>query len=310
MQHYYSIHDLHIPNSWATIGSYDGVHLGHQAIIRRLVSGARKAGMPSVVVTFHPHPAVILGKIKHVNYLTTPDERADLLGELGVDVVLTLPFTRQIADLSAEEFMQLLSAHLGIRHLCVGYDFALGRGREGNVARLRELGRQMNYDLVVIDPVENGSGAPVSSSLIRRLISEKQMAEAAALLGRYYRTAGTVVHGDGRGKRLGFPTANLKIWSERLMPANGIYATWTWIDGVRHESVSSLGVRPTFANQSPTPLLEVYIMDWNSDIYGKEIQVEFVQFLRPEERFPSADALIVQIQADIRAAREVLARVA
>ncbi len=310
MQHYYSIHELHIPNSWATIGSFDGVHIGHQAIIRRLVAGAGKAGLPSAVVTFHPHPAVILGKINQASYLTSPEERADLLGELCVDVVLTLPFTRQLADLSAEEFMRLLCAHLGIRHLCVGYDFALGRGREGNVPRLRDLGRQLGYDLVVIDPVVNGSGAPVSSSLIRRLISEGQMLQAASLLGRTYRIAGVVVRGDGRGKKLGFPTANLKVWPERLMPANGIYATWTWIDGVRHESVSSLGVRPTFENQSPIPVLEVYIMDWSKDIYGKEIEVEFVQFLRPEVRFPSAEALIVQIQADIRAAREELTHVA
>jgi riboflavin kinase/FMN adenylyltransferase len=309
MQHYYNLDTLLIPSSWATIGSFDGVHIGHQAIVRRLVAGARAAGLPSVVVTFHPHPAVVLGKINHASYLTTPEERADLLGDLGVDIVLTLPFTRQLAELGAADFMEMLNAHLGIRHLCVGYDFALGRGREGNVDRLQELGQAMGYDLVVLDPVENGNGAPVSSSLIRRLISEGQMPQAARLLGRYYRTAGIVVHGDGRGKRLGFPTANLDVWDERLMPPTGIYATWTWIDNKRCASVANLGVRPTFENQPSSPLLEVYIMDWDRDLYGQEIQVEFVERLRSEERFPSIEALTAQMSKDVEAAKEVLRNV-
>src|SRR5512143_2035064 len=129
MQHYRSIDKISILNTWATIGSFDGVHIGHQAIIRKLVTGARKAGFPAIVVTFHPHPSVVLGKISQVSYLTTPDERAELLGQLGVDVVVTMPFTRQLAQLSAAEFMQLLSSHLGIRRRCVGYDVALRRGR-------------------------------------------------------------------------------------------------------------------------------------------------------------------------------------
>lgn len=309
MRHYYHIESVHIPRSWATIGSFDGVHIGHQEIIRRLVAGARAAGLPSVVITFHPHPAVVLGKVNHASYLTTPDERAELIGELGVDLVLTIPFSQKLAQLSAAEFMEMLTAHLGIRHLCVGYDFALGRGREGDVDRLRELGKQMGYELVVLDPVENGNGKPVSSSLIRRLIGEGQMPEAARLLGRYYRTSGTVVRGDGRGRQLGFPTANLDVWDERVMPQTGIYATWTWIEGVRYESVANLGVRPTFENQPSSPLLEVYILDWDRDLYGQEIQVEFVERLRPEERFPTVNALVEQMHKDVQAAKEVLRNV-
>ncbi len=310
MQHYHHLEAVNIDQSWVTIGSFDGVHIGHQAIIRRLTAGARRARVPSVVVTFHPHPAVVLGKVNLPSYLTTPDERAGLLGDLGVDVVLTLPFDRQLANHSALEFMQMLTARLGVRHLCIGYDFALGRGREGDVALLREIGRQLGYDLKVVEPVINGEGNPVSSSLIRRLISQGEMKKVAGLLGRNYGASGRVVHGDGRGKQLGFPTANLEVWAERLMPPTGIYATWTWIDGVRHESVANLGVRPTFENQPSSALLEVYIMDWHEDLYGQEIKVEFVERLRAEVRFPSVAALIEQIHLDIIAAREVLGHVA
>ncbi len=310
MQHYHSIKNISMPNSWATIGSFDGVHIGHQSIIRKLVTGANSAGIPSVVVTFHPHPSVVLGKINQVSYLTTPDERAALLEALGVDIVVTLPFTRQLAKLSAAEFMQLLSSHLGIRHLCVGYDFALGRAREGTVARLEELGKQLGYDVKVFDPVFAENGTPVSSSQIRRLIGEARMDEAARLLGRYYRTAGIVVHGDSRGKQLGFPTANLDVWPERLMPPAGVYATWSWLDGVRFASVANLGVRPTFENQPSSPRLEVHILDLNKDLYDQTIQLDFVRHLRDEVRFPSIAALITQINADVQIAKEVLGNVA
>lgn len=309
MQHCKNLEAVKINKSWVTIGSFDGVHTGHQALIRWLIAGARRAQEPSVVVTFFPHPAVVLGKVPRPSYLTTPDERAELLGSLGVDYVITMPFNLQLAALSAAEFMEMLTARLGIRHLCVGYDFALGRGREGNLGRLEEIGRQLGYDLKVIEQVTNGEDNPISSSLIRRLISQGEMNKAAGLLGRNYSTSGRVVHGDGRGKQLGFPTANLEVWAERLMPPTGIYATWTWIKGVRYDSVANLGVRPTFENQPSSALLEVYIMDWRQDLYGQEIKVEFVQRLREEVRFPSAAALIAQVNEDIAAAREVLRNV-
>jgi len=305
MQHYLSIDPIHIEGSWITIGSFDGVHLGHQKIITQLVENAHLVGNPAVVVTFHPHPAVVLGKTVNGGYLSSPQERADLLGNLGVDYVLTLPFTRELAALSALDFMTLLTRHLGIRHLLVGYDFALGRQREGNVDRLREIGAELGYDVSAFTPVES-DGIPISSSQIRRLIRAGEMQPAANLLGRFYSVDGKVVHGDGRGKSMGFPTANLEYWDERVMPANGIYATRAWLDGICHSSVSNLGIRPTFENTPPLPLLEAYLMNFSGEIYGKTLRLEFVARLRPEIKFSSIEELMDQMNRDKVEAMEVL----
>lgn len=305
MQHFQSLDPVHLKHSWVTIGSFDGVHLGHQKILKQLVNGARAQKDPSVVVTFFPHPAVVLGKGTNGGYLTTPQERAELLGEQGIDVVVTLPFTRELASLSALDFMQLLHDHLGIERLLVGYDFALGRGREGNVERLREIGGHLGYQLEMLQPVEV-DGAPVSSSQIRRLIRAGEVEKAATLLGRLYAVEGSVVHGDGRGKALGFPTANLETWEEQVMPANGVYATWAWVDGVRHPSVSSFGLRPTFKSDSTVPRLEAYLMYYSGNLYGKNLRLEFAAYLRPELRFESVDALIEQMNHDTIKSLEVL----
>jgi riboflavin kinase/FMN adenylyltransferase len=306
MQHLRSLASVTINNSWITIGSFDGVHIGHQAIIRQLINGAQSAGLPSVVVTFHPHPAVVLGKVKQASYLTSPNERAALLGEFGVDYVVTLPFDQQLAELSALDFMRLLTDHLGVRHLCIGYDFALGRDREGNVERLKEIGAQLDFDVKVFDPVFNGEGNPVSSSLIRQRLAEGQLAKAVSLLGRHYRVEGKVVHGDGRGKQLGFPTANLEIWPERLLPPSGVYATKVWIDENCYPAIANLGFRPTFVNQQTFPILEVHVMEWKRDLYGQTIQIDFIDRIRDEMRFSSVEALITQIKMDIQISKEVI----
>ena len=305
MQHFQSLDPVHLHDAWITIGSFDGVHLGHQQIVKQLTNQAHAHQQTAAVVTFFPHPAVVLGKGANVGYLTTPEERAELLGEQGVDIVVTIPFTRELAALSALEFMQLLCEHLGVRHLLVGYDFALGRGREGNVERLREIGQSLDYALQVVDPVKSGS-IPISSSQIRRLIRAGEVQDAAKLLGRNYKVAGKVVHGDGRGTDLGFPTANLEYWNERVMPANGVYATWTWINGVRYASVSNLGIRPTFDPVPETPLLEAYVIDFAGDLYGKTVDLEFAAYLRPELRFTTIDGLIEQMHRDTQKSLEVL----
>lgn len=308
MQHFQSIDPIQLKNAWVTIGSYDGVHLGHQKILKKLVRDAHTHNNPAVVVTFYPHPAVVLGKTTNSGYLSTPDERAALLGDFGVDVVITLRFTRDLAALSALDFMQLLSDHLGVSHLLVGYDFALGRQREGNVDRLREIGSQLGYQLDVFDPVEVDD-SPVSSSQIRRLIRAGEVQSAARLLGQLYSVEGTVIHGDGRGKSLGFPTANLEYWTERVMPVNGIYATWAWVEGVRYPSVSNLGLRPTFENTPLIPQLEAFLMDFSGNIYGKTIKLEFVDYLRPEIKFSAVAELIDQMNRDKVEALEVLRNV-
>ncbi len=305
MQHYSTIEEASPSPVWLTIGVFDGVHLGHQAILRRLVEGSQSDSATSLVVTFHPHPAVVLGKIENPRYLTSPQERARLLGEAGVDVVITLPFSLQTASLSAEEFMQWLSSRFEIRKLLVGTDFALGRGREGNLTRLRQIGEQLGYAVQVIEPVLL-EGERISSSLIRDYLQKGEVRQASRLLGRYYRITGTVIHGDGRGKQLGFPTANLQFWEEQLLPAGGVYATWAWVNGIRYPSVTNLGYRPTFDQNSPRPHLETHLLDFQQNLYHQTVELEFVQHLRSEIRFGSVDALIQQVNQDKKTAEEVL----
>ncbi len=305
MRHYWQIEGVNLDHTWVTIGTFDGVHRGHQEIIGRLVDGARRTSSSSVVVTFHPHPAVVLGKRQSANYLTTPEERADLLGELGVDVVITHPFNREVASWSAHQFISELDAHLGISHLLVGEDFALGKGREGNVARLRELGQEFDYQVTVIPPVTN-SDVVVSSSMIRERIMEGNVAQAARLLGRYYQIRGQVIPGDGRGKLLGIPTANLSIWAERTVPKAGVYACRVTLDGESYLAVTNIGVRPTFEDAPVLPRVETHLLDYDGDLYGKELALEFHERLRDEKKFSSVQELVAQIQADISRTREIL----
>jgi len=305
MHHYRNLEGFYLENSWATIGSFDGVHRGHQSLIKQMVASAHATGNPAVVVTFYPHPAVVLRGIQEPYYLTSPDERADLLHDLGVDTIITLKFDLALASQSAEEFMATLSKHIGLQQLWVGPDFALGKGRQGNLPVLKEIGKNLGYNLNVVEQVSAGDER-VSSRQIRSLIMDGKIKEAAEMLGRLYSVKGEVVHGDGRGRGLGIPTANLQVWPERLLPANGIYATWVnWRD--QHlASVTNVGVRPTFDHFAAVPQVEAFILDFDQDIYQEEIEVEFVEFFRPEIRYTSVKDLMDQIHKDIEQAREVL----
>lgn len=305
MQHYFSFEEAPSSPIWLTIGVFDGVHRGHQAILRQLIEGAHHNSAASLVVTFYPHPAVVLGKIENPRYLTSPQERARLLGDAGVDMIITLPFTLQMAALSAEEFMRWVSSRFKIKQLLAGSDFALGKGREGNLTRLKQIGEQMGFGLQVIQPVLL-DGERISSSLIRNHLQKGEVHQASRLLGRYYRISGSVVHGDGRGKQLGFPTANLRFWEEQLLPAGGVYATWAWVNGVRYPSVTNLGFRPTFDQRNPQPHLETHLLDFQQNLYNQSIALDFVQHLRPEIRFSSVNALIQQVNQDKKTAEEVL----
>ncbi|MFZ1040065.1 MAG: bifunctional riboflavin kinase/FAD synthetase [Anaerolineales bacterium] len=304
MIHAHSLSELHLQNSCLAIGVFDGVHRGHQKIIGKLTEGARANGVPAVVLTFWPHPAFVLGG-GGVKSLTTPDERADLLASFGVDIVLTYPFDSIVANLSAREFMARLKEHLGLSHLLMGYDFALGKGREGNATRLTELGREMDYTTEVIEAVSDESGV-ISSTEIRKLVSVGDVADAAKLLGRNYILQGTVIHGDGRGRKFEIPTANIDYPKDKVIPANGIYACWAWVDHEKHMSAVNIGINPTFTPDKLTPTLEAYILDFNRDIYGKHVKIEFVVRLRDELKFDSVKALIGQIQKDVAKVREVL----
>jgi riboflavin kinase/FMN adenylyltransferase len=305
MQHYWSLDDLQLKRSWLTIGSFDGVHLGHQEIIHKLTAGAHAVGALAVVLTFHPHPAVVLGKVKESHYLSTPEERAALLADLGVDLVITHPFNKQVAALSAREFMELINSHLDIDQLWVGYDFALGKGRQGDIPTLRQIGVELGYTLDVIPPLTL-DGEVVSSSRIRSLLFSGQVEEAGRLLGRPYRIGGIVVPGDGRGRTIGIPTANLEIWSELAVPQSGVYVCRAYVDGRAYGAVTNIGTRPTFETQNPVSTVEAHILDLSEDLYGRHVQLDFLQRLRDELRFPSVQALIEQIHVDIQTGRKIL----
>ncbi len=308
MQHLRSLEAVQLDGSWVTIGAFDGVHLGHQSIIRRLVEGAHRAGLPAAVVTFFPHPSKVLHGNGSPFYLNTPEEKAAILAGLDVDLVVTLTFDRQLASHTADQFMGQLAETLHLRHLLVGHDFALGRGREGNFAVLKQLGEKYGYAIEELPPVDLDAEL-ISSSRIRELLLQNDVARASQYLGRRYAVEGTVVHGDGRGRALGVPTANLDVWKERLLPGNGIYATLAFTGGQKYPSVSNIGLRPTFASQDTQPRVEAYIMDFDRNLYGQELRLEFVAFLRPELRFPTVQALVDQMNQDILQAQEVLSHV-
>jgi riboflavin kinase / FMN adenylyltransferase len=315
MQHFHSLDEIgRLPdnataygNVWATIGTFDGVHLGHQAILTPLAEQAHAAGAAPVAITFYPHPVAVLRGVNEPIYLTSPDERARRMGKLGIDTVITLNFTRELASLTAEEFMGMICDRIGLKQLWVGNDFALGRNRQGDVALLAALGKKMGYSVKVIEAVEGEGRQRISSSQIRRLVREGDVARAAALLGHPYSMEGPVVEGDRRGRQLGFPTANVDYWKEKVVPAYGVYATWTLVNGRRLPSVTSIGVRPTFDPPGAPPRLEAYIIDYDGDLYGKTARIEFLEYLRPELRFSSAEALIDQMALDTHRAREVIA---
>ncbi|MEA4908060.1 MAG: bifunctional riboflavin kinase/FAD synthetase [Chloroflexi bacterium] len=305
MQHLHTLNDLHLGSAWITIGSFDGVHRGHQSLINQLVAGAHHNGAPVVVVTFFPHPAVVLRGIQSPFYLTHPDERAALLGDLGVDYVVTLHFDHAMAQQTAQEFMAALSAQTGLKQLWVGQDFALGRNRQGDVHQLTAIGQLLGYELHLVSLVPENEDI-ISSSRVRKLIQSGDVERAATYLGRLYDVSGEVIHGDERGRTLGFPTANLDFWPQRLLPANGVYATWLWLDGRRLPSVTNVGTRPTFKEEPVQPNVEAYVLDFDQDIYGRQVRLEFVRQLRPELRYDDVQALIDQMYLDMDQTREVL----
>jgi riboflavin kinase/FMN adenylyltransferase len=308
-QHYTTLEGVRIQNTWLTIGSFDGVHLGHQQIISELNSHAHKAGARSIVLTFHPHPAVVLRGRMEAFYLTTQSEKVEYLDQLGVDIVVTHPFTREISQRTAREFVFYLHGHLGFKQLWVGYDFALGKGREGNVAYLKQLGDEMDYHVHVIEPVMD-DGNTISSSTIRNLIKEGDVEKASRLLGRPYRLDGEVIHGDGRGKTIGIPTANLDPGPEKIIPAAGIYACRAVITGKYYPAAVNIGIRPTFESADMSSHVEAHILDFSGDLYSQIITLEFVSRLRDENRYENVNDLIQQIHLDIQQTREIIARIA
>ena len=287
-----------------TIGAFDGVHRGHQYLIGQLLQKARQTHRLAGLITFHPHPSAVLSPRNPTRYITTPGEKVALLERLRLDIVAILPFNQEMAQTSARHFIEMVSRQLRMRELWVGKDFALGYGREGTPEVLRALGQEIGFSVETIIPLV-WKGEIISSTRIRSLLFRGQVREAAELLGRYPSLAGEVVRGAQRGRCLGFPTANLEVRAERAVPANGIYAVYAVLGEERYQGVANVGVRPSFDNGERT--VETYILDFEADIYGCDLVVEFVQRLRPEKRFTDIKELIAKIERDVVEARRILA---
>lgn len=306
MQYFSDLSGVNLGDTWLTIGSFDGVHLGHQSLIKKLVKEAHANSSRAVVLTFMPHPAVVLRGLSKPFYLTGQEEKRAIMEGLGVDAMVTLEFTLNLAAYTANTFLGMLAQHMKIRKMVVGQGFALGQGRTGDILALEQIGRKLGFTIEVVDPSNNGSVVS-SSSLIRTLLEAGDLAGAAGHLGRNYSLEGIVSHGDGRGRQIGFPTANIAISEKRLLPRSGVYACRVTIGDSVFGGVTNIGTRPTFHSGNTAPLVETHLLDFHGDVYGQIIQIEFVKYLREESRFDSAEALIIQICRDILAAKEVLA---
>jgi riboflavin kinase/FMN adenylyltransferase len=291
-----------MPGTAVTIGAYDGVHLGHRALLADLVARAGAAGLSPVVVTFDRHPASVVRPESAPPLLTDLDQKLELLAECGIERTLVVPFDRARADESAEDFVrEVLVETLEAKLVVVGEDFHFGNRRRGNVALLRELGREHGFEVVGVR-LTGEDLAPVSSTRIRSLVADGDVVGAAALLGRPHEVRGPVVHGDGRGaSELGFPTANLEVSTDIALPADGIYAGYyRRPDGTGYLAAISVGRRPTFYDPaSASVLVEAYLLHFEGDLYGELGRVSFVRRLRDERQFDSVDALIAQMHDDV-----------
>jgi len=286
-----------------SIGSFDGVHRGHQRLARRVAAGAARRDGVAVVVTFDPHPRCVVDPSGCPPMLTTPLERAQLLAGAGVERVVALPFTQELSTWSAARFCDELLASLNVRRIVAGPRMALGHRREGDERFLREYGAAHGFDVVTVAPAVH-RGAPVSSTRVRAALRGGLVGDARAMLGRNYAIPGVVETGERRGRELGFPTANIATASERCIPADGVYATWLLVDGRRRPSATSIGVRPTFGEGRRT--IEAHVIDYAGDLYGREVKLEFVSRLREERPYSNAQALIRQMQRDVDRVRQRL----
>lgn len=286
-----------------TIGAFDGVHLGHQTLIRCLVSAAHSGGLQAVVLTFDPLPRQVLGH-GGADLLSTLEERLARLEPLGLDGVIVLPFDRVVAATPAADFVSLLVERLALAGLWVGPDFTLGRDQEGNIPFLREIGTRLHFDVHIFAENVVWEGQPVRSSRIRRAVKAGDMRQANGCLGRPYQLTGVVEHGEARGRQLGFPTANLQLPADRLLPASGVYVCYAHLLSGRFAAITNVGTRPTFNHHPPN--VEAHLLDFSGDIYGEPLRLDFLHRLRPELWFPSAEALIEQMRQDEAEARAYL----
>ena len=287
-----------------TIGSFDGVHIGHQALIGDLIAAAQKHGMRTAVLTFYPHPSVVLRGRQPAFYINRPEEKADLLASLGVDITITHPFSREVSRITATEFINKLRTRLDIREIWAGADFALGHNREGTIDWLRKHSSDFDLEIRVVSPVKLENDI-VSSSLVRTALRRGEVEWVARCLGRPLRIPGRVIEGIQRGSRQAFPTANLKIWRERAFPAIGIYACEATVHGEKYAAVASINHLPTIESENGSQTIRTHLLDFEDDIYGAKLTLDFNKRIRPNRASnDNASTLSIQ-QSDIEATRRV-----
>lgn len=293
-------------NACVTIGNFDGVHLGHQKLFSEVLHRTRAHGTgTSVAITFDPHPLAVL-RSEGIPLISTIEQKQELIEEAGIDVLLMIPFSKEFAATTAQYFVdKILLGSLGIVELVVGYDYAFGKGRAGNIGYLRAEGERNGFPVTVVDAFYE-SNEPVSSTRIRKLVQCGEVTEAARLMGRSYQIRGTVQHGAKRGGSvIGFPTANLRLVEEDLIPRHGVYVAQIICDGELYDGVLSIGRNPTFPEKEL--VAEAHIFDFNRDIYGKNIKINLLKFIRQERSFPNVEALIEQIASDVELSKQILA---
>ncbi len=293
------------------IGVFDGVHRGHQAVIRQVQERAATAGSKSAIVTFDKHPALVLRPENAPKLLTTLEQRLELLELAGIDYVYLVAFSEEKSQQDPAEFIKdVVVDRMHATSVTVGADFHFGKGRGGNLALLEDLGEKHGFSVEGLQLLEDGDLAPepISSTVIRRMLAGGEVAQAAEALGRGYEIRGEVIQGDQRGRQIGFPTANIPVDQALAWPADGVYAGWCIREnGDRHGCAINIGRRPTFYQRAEHSLLEAHLLDFDGDLYGKHVRVEFVEFLRSEQRFDGIDALAEQLKQDIEKARRLLA---
>jgi len=285
-------------NTIITIGTFDGVHLGHQEIFNVLINKSKNNGCRSFVITFEPHPRMVIQPNFQLKLLTTFQEKVEILEKMGIDNLLVIPFTKEFSQLTSEDFFRkYILEGIGVKKMVIGYDHHFGKGRDGDEQKIRELGSVNGFEVQKTEAVTINETV-VSSSKIRNALSEGDVENAALMLGRNYSYAGKVIVGDKRGRELGFPTANIQLENElKVVPKNGVYAVKVILEKGSFDGVMNIGLRPTF-KETTTVLSEVHILNFNEDIYGKQIRVEFISRIRDEKKFGSKEELIKQIEID------------
>lgn len=309
------IHTLHYPEKTDSghdeqyslaIGFFDGLHKGHQSVIEEAQKKAVDLGIRSAVMTFDPHPSHLFGDgVNKVGYITQFPEKIRLLREMGIDTLFVVTFDWALASLSPEQFVDVFIKKLGVKHVTAGFDFTFGSKGAGTMDRMAALA-DGEFGTTVVEKVADRE-EKISSTRIRHLLAEGKVEETISLLGRPFRTIGTVVHGEKRGRLLGFPTANVLPGDGPVLPANGVYAVRFTVDGQTLDGVCSVGVKPTFHDTVTEPVVEVYVIDFEGDLYGKDVTVDWIGYIRPEAKFDSVDALIGQMKKDTQQAKEILA---